>query len=111
MPDRPGLGSPAAAGFIDPRPRPHTMGTMAYQADPEDLILDAVQIRLRGDRQAPMSPADLDALARIVQRLQGGARLAIGTDKDSEPGPQEVIVRYTSLRESLLAEGDGAPTA
>ena len=91
MPDRPGLGSPAAAGFIDPRPRPHTMGTMAYQADPEDLILDA--------------------LARIVQRLQGGARLAIGTDKDSEPGPQEVIVRYTSLRESLLAEGDGAPTA
>ncbi len=71
------------------------------------VFLDRVRARLQDDHAEPMSAADLDALSRVVARLQGGQRTALNAEVSGENETREIKIVYTSLREHLMAEFPG----
>lgn len=67
-------------------------------------FLDRVTVRLEDDKQAPMAPRELLALADVVARLQAGTRKALNADLPGVEDDREIHVSYEPLREALLAE-------
>ncbi len=64
-------------------------------------FLQRVRARLTDDEAAPMTAADLDALSRIVSRLQTGQRTALGADVPQELECGRFVVEYQGLSASL----------
>ncbi len=64
-------------------------------------VAEAIAARL--ETAEGLDAKDLDALARVIERIQHGERLALGADLPGSDEPQKFHVTYTPLREYLEA--------